>query len=437
MVELEGKVIPYVPIGDVRKEEVKSLRFEIRNSKQENAFFAFSQSNSSLYKLCQLASEDPLLRLFFFLKPHIFYQPVEDYPIILSYPIFLKYDEEFLNSLSTGSVKSKIEEKRQKKEEVDKNIKDFTNRSLLKFFSVIISDKQVAEKLRRKRLRVEGEKINNLFSALFERHRKQFEEIGKEFADIYGPLYYSMEYYTPLLEAIELLQEAKENLQILSLGVNQGKELQEILSTSLSKLILHRIFRVRIESFCMECMLRKELEPCSLIIKYPSKPSLISECEKCGGKTIFHTIKLEAPSIFGPLLTESRLPEFIIGYTIAPSRIMKKIYIHKKVSMLTEKGPLTGKQVNIFGITKDGEILIIEVTTSKDLNKILEEAKKKEEALKEFPYNFLMFVSSSPLEKYVRYDNVRIFGAKHLPKLASHVEYSIAEMKGIKPVSAF
>jgi hypothetical protein len=428
----EGKVIPYVPIGDIKKEEVKGLKFEIRNSKQENAFIAFSQPNSSLYKLCQLASEDPLLKLFFFLKPHISYQPVEDYPIILSYPIFLKYDEDFLNSLSTGSVKSKIEEKKQKKDEVDKNIKDFTTRSLWKFFSVTVSDKQVAEKLRRKKLYVEEQEINNLFSALFKRHRKQFEEIAKEFADIYGSLYYSMEYYVPLLETINLLQEAKENLQILSLGLNQGEELEEVLSATLSKLILHRIFRVRIESFCMECILRKELEPYSLIIKYPSKPSLISECEKCGGKTIFHTIKIEAPSIFGPLLTENRLPEFIVGYTIAPLKNIKKIYVHKKVSMVTEKGPLTGKQVNIFGITKDDEILVIEVSTSKDLNKILEEVKKKEEALREFPYNYLMFVSSAPLEKYVRYDNVRIFGVKHLPKLASHIEYSISEIKGIQ-----
>ena len=76
--------------------------------------------------------------------------------------------------------------------------------------------------------------------------------------------------------------------------------------------------------------------------------------------------------------------------------------------MITKKGPLSGQQLDIFAITNDDKILLVEVTTSKDLNKVLEVVNKKKEKLKNFPYNALVFITPSlVIEDYPRLNNVR------------------------------
>ena len=89
------KVTPYIPKGLVKKEIVNNIKFEIRNTKQEETFLQFSQPNSFLNKLCLMASEDSLLRLFFFLKPHMSYRPTEEYPINLGYPLLVGFERSF------------------------------------------------------------------------------------------------------------------------------------------------------------------------------------------------------------------------------------------------------------------------------------------------------------------------------------------------------
>jgi hypothetical protein len=422
------KIVPYIMKGLHKEELVNDVRFEIRGTKQEETFAQFSRPDSTLYKLCEIASEDPLLELFFFLKPRILYKPLKDYPITLEYPLIFNFDNEFLGSLLDEPMKTKIEDVEKRKEDAEKSVKDFSSRAMWKFFSVAVGDKQVTQRLKRKKLYVKEEEINDLFSSLVTRHRKQFEGITKDLIDIFGSLYYSLEYYSPLIEAFKVVKEAKENLEFLSFAYEKANDLGKQLSLSLAKLIAQRIFRVTTHSICMECVLKKELEPFSVIMKYPMEPDFPSRCTKCGGKTIFHTISIEAPYTFGPLFEENRLPEFIVGFSLARSEEIKKLYIHKKIQVLTKEGPSPGQQLNIFAISRENKILIVEITTSKDLNRILENFNKKIEALKGFPYDGLAFITPSPMIKeYPRFNKARIFGAKHLPKIWSHVEFFIQE----------
>jgi hypothetical protein len=423
------KVTPYIPKGLVKKEIVNNIKFEIRNTKQEETFLQFSQPNSFLNKLCLMASEDSLLRLFFFLKPHMSYRPTEEYPINLGYPLLVGFDEDFLNSILKEPMKSKVEDTKQKREETEKNVRDLSSRMMWKVFSIALRDKQVRERLKRKKLYVKEEEMDDLFESLVNRRKEQFASVTKDLTDIYGSWYYAVEYYAPLIEAFEHVEEAKENLAVLSLAFEKNEDLAEGLSNSLSKLIAQRVFCIKILSFCMECTLKKGFEPYSTAVKYPVDPHFPSTCKKCGGKTIFHTLDIEAPYAFGPLFEENRLPEFIIGYTLAMSKEIEKLYIHKNVQVITEKGPLRAQQVNVFAITRNGKILLIEVTTARDLNKVWEAVHKKEEALKDLPYDALVFITpSQAIEQYPRLNKVRIFGARHIPKIVSHIEHLIEEI---------
>lgn len=298
-----------------------------------------------------------------------------------------------------------------------------------KFFSMVVSDKQVSQRLRRKKFRVKDEEIDDLFGALVKRRKDQFQTLSNDFVDIASSVHYASEYYYPLIEAFNKVEEARENLAVLSLAGEGSGDMGKALGLSLSKAIAQRVFRTRTSSFCMECTLKRGFEPYSKLVKYPVTPILDSKCNKCGGKTIFHVVEIEAPYAFGPLFKENRLPEFVIGYTLASSKDIKRIYVHKKVQVISDSGPLAGRQIDIFAITKSEKVLLIEVTTSKDLNKIWEAVHKKVEVLKDFPYDALAFVTPSQvIESYPRLDKERIFGARHLPKIRSHIEHLIEEI---------
>ena len=205
------------------------------------------------------------------------------------------------------------------------------SRTLWKFFSIVVSDKQVSERLKRKRFHVKEAEIGDLFSTLLKRRKNQFRNLTKDFVDIASSEHHATEYYYPLVEAFDKAGEAKENLEVLSYALEKVEDLGKALSLSLSRAIAQRIFRIRIVSFCMECTLKKGFEPYSKAVKYPMEPSLESKCRKCGGKTIFHVVEIEAPYTFGPLFKENRLPEFVIGYALATSiKDIRRLYITRK-----------------------------------------------------------------------------------------------------------
>lgn len=427
--DIREKIIPYIPKGSRKTETVDGKTFEIRNTKQEETFLSFSQTNSPLNKLCWMASEDPLLRVLFFIKPDIGIQWNEEYPVLLRYPIFVDFNQDFLASISEGSAKNKMDDFKKKKTESEKNAEDLSSRMMWKLFSIAIGDKQIKDKLRRRKLQVKEDEVNSLFSVIAERHKNQFSVITRDMIDVFGSLTYSLEFYSPLLRAFEKAEEAKDNLSLLSLAV-VGKDIAKDFSHSISKLIAQRIFLATVNSFCMECLPQRGYEPYNVSVKYPAEPLLESTCKKCGGKTIFHLITLDAPSNFGPLFEENRLPEFIIGFSLAASEKIKKVYIHKNIHVVDKTGPLSGQEVDVFAITNNNKIIIAEITTSKDLNKVWETIHAKEERFKNIPYDALVFLTSSlAIDEYPRLgDKIRVFGARHIPDILDNIEYLIDEI---------
>jgi hypothetical protein len=419
------KVVPYVIPGQTLKEEFNGVKLEIRNSRQEETFRKFQDPNAPQRLLCDLASEDDLLRLLFFIKPYLSYQPVEEFPLVLEFPMFLEFDEKFLGFMFEEPTKKRINEMREKLEEINKGIKEISNKMMWRFFTVAMSDKQLSSKMRRRQQSVKKEEIDNLISGVVERRKSQFESLMRDWLSVFGSIYNAQEYFLPMIQAYDRLNMAKESLEILSNSLST-RDLSETLCNSLSKLIGRRIFRMKITSLCMECDLRKGFEPYTMIQKYPLEPILDVNCKKCGGRSIYHSIAMEAPYSLGPLINENTLQEFIIGYSLAKSEAIKKLYIHKKINIMKEQGPAPGLQMNILAITTDDRLLVIEVTTSKSLNKVMADVDKKLEALKDFPYYRLVFITPVvEMKEYLDYPKVRIFGARHLQKIVSHIGYLV------------
>jgi hypothetical protein len=420
-----GKVVPYVIPGQILKDEVNEVKLEIRNSRQEETFRKFQDPNAPQRLLCDLASEDDLLRLLFFIKPYISYQPVEEFPLLLEFPMFLGFDEKFLGFMFEESTKKKINEIREKLEEVNKSIKEISTKMMWRFFTAAMRDKQLSSKIQRRRASVKEEEIDTLISGVVERQRSQFESLMRDWLGVFGSIYNAQEYYLPMINAYDRLITAKESLEML-LNSLSTQDMPGTLCNSLSKLIAKRIFRLKITSLCMECNMRKGVEPYIMIQKYPLEPLLDVNCKKCGGRSIYHSIAMEAPHSLGPLINENTLQEFIVGYSLEKSEAIKKLYIHKKINIMREQGLASGLQMNILAITTNDKLLVIEVTTSKSLNKVMADVDKKLEALKDFPYDRLIFITPVvDMKDYLDYRKVRIFGARHLQKIVSHIGYLV------------
>jgi len=425
--EYRDKVVPYVIPGTSQEEVVDGITYQIRNTRQEETFRQFQSPNSPQSELCDVTSEDDILRLFFFIKPDFSIHPVEEFPLVLGFPLFLDFDEKFLGFVFDESVKKKIDGMKDKSEEVEKSLKEISSKMLWKFFTVAVSDRQVSSRLQRKRGHVKEQEVDDLVSGLMTRRKNQFDSLMADWVNVFSSLYYAQEYSLPIVQAYQSLDTAKETLDILSNSVIV-MDLAEALRSSLSKLISRRICRMRIESICLECYLRKGVEPYTMIQKYPLEPTLDAICNKCGGKSIYHVIKMEAPYSLGPLFQENTLQEFIIGYTLAKSEVIKKLYVHKKVNVLAKEGPSSGVQINIFAITKNNRILLVDVTTSKNLNKVMKDVDAKIDALRGFPYDMLVFITPSvELKEYLDYHKVRVFGSRHLQKIVSHIGYLLDE----------
>ena len=424
--EYREKVVPYLVPGTAEQEEVRGIKYQIRNTRQEEAFRQFQDPSSPQSMLCDITSDDNLMRLFLFLKPQVSFQPVEEYPLILTYPLFLDFDEKFLGYIFDEPTKKKIEDMKERSDGVVKSVKDISSKLMWKFFTAAVSDRQVSARLQRRGGRVKEQEIEDLISGLVNRRKHEFENIMKDWINVFGSMYQAQEYFLPIIQAYERLKAAKENLDTLS-GSLIVLNLPEALRNSLSKLISNRIFRMKLDSICLECNLRKGLEPYTMIQKYPSEPILDNSCNKCGGKSVYHDIKMEAKHSFGPLFQENTLQEFIVAYTLARSDIIRKLYVHKKISILREKGPTPGVQVNIFAITTDDKILIIEVTTSRNLNKVMQDVDAKISALRDFPYEKLVFITPLEVKDYLDYHDgkIRIFGSRHLEKIVSHIGYLV------------
>ena len=415
------KVVPYIIKGRHQYEDVGSHRLQITATKQEDAFTKFGTKDSSLVKLCKIAARDPIVRTLFFLRSTVSRQPDPNYPVVLTVPFLIEADETLLKSITdgSGSVGERVSELKESSERLKQESADVSTRSMGRFYQIFSSDPEFRQMARSGRLRPAD---RTMYERIHSRNKKEMDAMMTDFMDLLSRFYQVAEHYGPLTEAVEKLGEAELNMKCL-LEVANREDLASQLSHSLGQLMTERLFRSRTESLCLECTLRRGIEAYRVIRRFSATPEFEKDCDKCGGKTMFNKMILEGPAYWGPLLSEHRLAEFVIGYSLAFSECIKKIYIHKKVNVVTDQVS-KGTRVDILAFTNDDRILAAEVTISTDLNKIMENLIKRKKALAELPIDAIAQITPCPtIERYFRSDNALVTGIRQLSKIHSHVDY--------------
>ena len=123
------------------------------------------------------------------------------------------------------------------------------------------------------------------------------------------------------------------------------------------------------------------------------------------------------------------LQELIIGYTLCELKSVDKIFVHKKLHNVPYDGNESkGIESDVSIITKDGRLILIEVTTQTSFDNIMKDVTRKISNLeeREIPFDALAFITPYTLSKdeylTVGKKNAKIFMAKHIQNLPNLID---------------
>ena len=418
-------LVPYIPKGDKISEEVKGKKFEIWSTKQEQAFLPFKNKDSFSYRLCNLAKNDVGILTLFFLKYITKNSPIEEYPLEIELPIFVEVNDEFVKDILNGKYSEKVKKLETKIRKMIEEYGELNARVTWEIIAMIMSDPKFKQIISRKKKKHIGrDEISSLFKDIAPKHEKEIKNFYEELNKVVVRNYSALEQYIPTIEAYNSVRDAKNNMEILSSIFKE--DIANVLEESLAKLIAHRIVRMKLTSLCLECILRKQFEPLHISEIYPGAPKFLKQCDKCNGKTVFHKVLLQIPGSLTPLILENRIQEFMTGFILADMEIAKRIYIHKKVHRVKESR-LPGVEVDVFAVTNNDEIILVEVTKSDDLTNVMNNINTKVENFEPLEYDYLFYVTGARLKRHLTYGgtNTYILGINHLPRLKEHIQHMI------------
>ena len=115
-----------------------------------------------------------------------------------------------------------------------------------------------------------------------------------------------------------------------------------------------------------------------------------------------------------------------MGFSLAGVAHIKTIYIHKKVQPVIAGIEKPGRQIDVLALTDEGKVIVVEVTTQNDLNHIMNEIRQKEKLAELFSYDWLVYVTAAPIDRYIPFKEKKsyVLGMKHLldlEKLLTHI----------------
>ncbi|MEM2704523.1 MAG: hypothetical protein QXR45_15350 [Candidatus Bathyarchaeia archaeon] len=414
MTDISKKVVPYIVKGSKKDEEVNGHGFQIWNTKEEGSFHMFRDPESVPSRLCLMALNDAILRIFFFFNKTV--SPFPDGSVLAIYPIILNYSEDLKSLLNQDSTKKYLEDIEKRREETINSLENLSLSLMVEIFKTMGKDPEFNQFIKSGRPLKE-----DLFDRISKRNRNMLIRTTQDFIKIYSELIAVQNYFIPILNAMHQISDVEANFSRLRYATSQD-ELPREFSNTLGKLT--RIIPTSIDSICLECTLRAGLPlPYKAIRENSGQLSLETECSMCGGKTIFHSIKFKYKPQITMLFSKNFIQEFIIGYCLSRSDVFEKIYIHKNIQYLKD-GPSENRQIDVFAKTNDGRVVLVEVTTQSDLNNIVKEVEKKIESLKIIPHDLLIYQTGAVFDQYLSLkDNCYIFTAKHVPKIEEHIEY--------------
>jgi hypothetical protein len=366
---------------------------------------------------------DPTAKTMMFLKYHVEYPINEMGDCCLLLPL-TSADENLIQEIvnkkgKSGEVISKIE---RKKKELDDNFKEYFFDVSREIFRPLIEDKLFQQYIKTGRIPKEVKDKENIYFKAMERNRASIESALDKMVPFFGEFKDFLEDQYPILSSVQMLPVAMTNNKILNAaGITDIGTLKETLERMLN-VVPH--LHVSTAALCLTCPLSYALiePPCSFSEKFSKHPSFPTRCPKCDQNAMYVTLSFECEPSFAHMFEENRFPEFVVGHAIEETGIFKSVYIHKKIHSVENGSPKQGVEIDVLGITNDGRVIIIEVTTKTDLNNIMNELNQKEETFKILDYDTLIYVTACPdLKRYISQGKSFVTGARHIPQLQDHL----------------
>jgi len=317
---------------------------------------------------------------------------------------------------------------RRERDKLKDEAKDFSSKFIFNLFKVLLGDHEFQRSLRSGRIPRRDE-LNNLLTRAFKRQKEDFDKLIAEVVDQTTRFMEFAVLYEPILEAVEQFWNAETNFKILKKTLGTNFTLKSI-GDALRKILEHTSARIRTESICLECSIRWQKPPFHLKSRYSKSPQFFDSCPQCDGKTVLNTLFLEISHYFASLINENIFPELIVGFSLAQIENIRNIYVHKVIHSVIDGQVQKGHEVDVTCFTDDDKLILVEVTTSVDLNEIMEDIDKKTRNFEEkkISYNCLIYVTPAPiLSEYLRQKRVRILGAKHLSTLPDIIQHLLKE----------
>ncbi|MHA1409809.1 MAG: hypothetical protein ACTSQY_05825 [Candidatus Odinarchaeia archaeon] len=423
-----GEVITYIIRGNELKEKIGDITLRISSTKHEDSFRVISNEKySRIFK--EIILTDDFLKILFFLRKEI----------NISYPkpkvefsFFINPDEEFLEEIK--EYKDAIKRVNEKLNEFNNSLTNISTDNFLVILKLLFRNSKFRTLLRSGG-RQNRQKFNEILKSVISSNDTMLKEKWANLIELLQK-FEVLSGYIDLKQAYDHLDDAIKNFESLKEIYPEFKNKPEFFYKSVQSLAGNNICEVKTKSVCLECHLRSRKDPSVFTEErnYVTRVVFPENCSNCNGKTIFNILKLEVEPSLAELIRTNRLNEVIIGHLLSQVEGVKKIYVHKNIQKVSNKGFFHSCEVDALAITRDNKIIIGETTTIKDLDHITAEIFKKIDLYdkNEIPFDLMIYFTSSPeLKEYLTIKNkqIYVFGIKQIPKTKEYVEFFLKSRK--------
>lgn len=410
--KLGDKIKIYLPQQQVH-EVIGNYKLTIQRTKMEDVFVRFRNENDIGFKIAKAFALTSPLRTMLFLNHKVRSIVDYQYPLSIIIPIMFCH-KDLQMYIKDESIKNVRKEAEKLRSEYDGLLRAVT----MKFLSMVITDKLSISYIRKGKYSEAEKRV----TALLKEREKEVVNILKDFYDKitrYG--YYSVLEY--LLTLYENITNAIDNFELLrKCYKNEGDMVNEI-KTAIKRISQEEVI-VKCSGGCLSCYFQYgTYVPFSFIASNVKEAIIYKNCPRCGEDVFINFIELFFPRGVDITLYESAkyFHEVVIGMVLASLDNISKVYVHKKIN---------GYEVDVLGITEDGKVVAVEVSTVK-ISHFFDRAPNKVNRLRDVlpDKSKIFFVTGLSIDEYLTIGKKAVvFTFKHLAKLEEFLREHIKTM---------
>ena len=398
----------------------------VNKQRTDGALAPFSQDDSRTVDTVIKIASDDYLRTFFFLQSKLDFEVSKTYPVSQSYPFLLTQDYDLFKSL-TVDYKEDIEKVKENNTDYKKEFEEINDTILFDALSMVFTDRRVIRAVRSHK----PDSLKSAVDSAFEDHKDEFMKRTADYIEAISVHLDDMSSTSEIVDWLANFEIAQKNTRVL----HEAKFLDNVKSffASFNRLSDTNL-RISTETICFDCIFnRKDSIFYKSEITNSRDVSLESKCPRCKGNGLMHKLVVTYPvGIHNLILPQSNwLPETIIGYALSSLPEVEKVYVHKKIhTALKGQGQTPGVESDVTLITKDKKIILLEVSTTQELDQLHENAHRKINFLKQNQVIYDKFGFITADNTYGEYTwlyekNGVIFKAKHIRNIADFVRNTL------------